>query len=55
MPRYRVCTVIIDPFTAVYEAENEQAARDLAYDEIRNEIPDRGYVEQSSEPVTDPA
>jgi hypothetical protein len=44
MPKYTVTTYIIEDYTAGYEAENEQEARDMAYAEVECDIPDDGYV-----------
>jgi len=45
MPKYTVTTYIISDYTAEYEAENEQEARDMAYGEVEGDIPVDGYVE----------
>jgi len=44
MPKYMVRTYIIRDYTADYEAENEQEARDMAYAEVECDIPWDGYV-----------
>ena len=46
--KHRVTTYIISAWTCDFDADSEEAARSMAYDEIRGDIPDHGYVEQRS-------
>jgi hypothetical protein len=47
MPRYLITTRIIDEWEGTFDAPDEQAARDLAYREVEQDIPPGGYVEHT--------
>ena len=47
MPKFRITTYIIDEWEGEFDAPHEQAARDLAYDEVEQDIPVHGYVEMT--------
>jgi hypothetical protein len=45
MPRYRITIRVVEEWTDVFTAPDENAAREMAYAEAEKDVRDMGYVE----------